>query len=189
MNLDPAHSTFVYDIFVRDNGASGFTQFCSPGTGGVMPCPCGTPPGSSAQGCENSAATGGATLTATGAAYLSADTLTFTAGGECPTATSILLQGDAQISAGTDFGQGVRCVGGGLYRLYTSSASAGTLTLPSIPAGDPPITVRSSLLGDPIAPGQSRYYLVYYRDSTVLGGCPAISTFNATVSGAISWQN
>jgi hypothetical protein len=36
--------------------------------------------------------------------------------------------------------------------------------------------------------GQSRWYLVYYRDPTVLGGCPASSTFNATQTGAVSWS-
>jgi hypothetical protein len=48
--------------------------------------------------------------------------------------------------------------------------------------------VRSAAKGDPIGPAQSRWYLVYYRDPHVLGGCPASSTFNATQSGEVAWQ-
>jgi hypothetical protein len=32
-----------------------------------------------------------------------------------------------------------------------------------------------------------RYYYVYYRDQTVLNGCPSGSTFNATQSVAVTW--
>jgi hypothetical protein len=39
-----------------------------------------------------------------------------------------------------------------------------------------------------IQPGQSRWYLVYYRDPVVLGGCPASSTFNATQTGRVDWN-
>ena len=49
------------------------------------------------------------------------------------------------------------------------------------------MTVRSAALGAPIPAGQSRWYLVYYRDPNVLGGCPAISTFNATQTGRVTW--
>jgi hypothetical protein len=42
-------------------------------------------------------------------------------------------------------------------------------------------------VGDIIHAGEMRYYLVYYRDPTVLGGCPATSTFNATQTGEVLW--
>jgi len=29
---------------------------------------------------------------------------------------------------------------------------------------------------------------MYYRDPTVLGGCSALNTFNATQTGEISWN-
>jgi hypothetical protein len=38
-----------------------------------------------------------------------------------------------------------------------------------------------------IQAGESRWYLVYYRDPIVLGGCPATSTFNATQTGQVTW--
>jgi hypothetical protein len=46
----------------------------------------------------------------------------------------------------------------------------------------------SITLGDVISAGQSRWYLVYYRDPIVLGGCSASSTFNATQTARIDWS-
>ena len=43
---------------------------------------------------------------------------------------------------------------------------------------DPSITARSAALGDPIAPGDTRFYQVYYRDAAG-AFCPP-ETFNAT---------
>ena len=176
------------DIFVRDRNATGFASLCDPGVDGVMACPCSNPAGGSGRGCNNSAATGGAALSASGTAYLSADSLVFTTIGEKPTATSILLQGTTSPPAGVVYGQGVRCVGGTFKRLFTKHAVAGSITAPDFGAGDPTVSARSSALGDVIQPGQSRWYLVYYRDPTVLGGCPASSTFNATQTGRIDWS-
>jgi Tol biopolymer transport system component len=173
------------DVFVRDLHASGFESLCEPGSGSVVACPCGNPPAGAGRGCDNQSATGGASLEASGIAYLSSDTLAFTTSGENPTATSLLVQGAFPISNGVTFGRGVRCVGGTLRRLYQKTALNGSIQAPG--AGDPSITTRSAQLGDPIQPGATRYYLVYYRDPLVSGGCPPTSTFNATQSGAISW--
>ena len=85
------------------------------------------------------------------------------------------------------FGQGVRCAGGSLKRLYVKSAVAGSITAPNLAAGDPTVSTRSAALGDVIQGGQSRWYLVYYRDPVVVGGCPATSTFNATQTGQVAW--
>ena len=176
------------DVFIRDRNEMGFTSLCDPGVGGVIACPCGNPPSGSGRGCDNSAATGGASLSATGVAYLSMDSLVFTTSAEKPTATSIVLQGTASPVSGLVYGQGVRCVGGTLKRLFTKAASGGSITAPNFGAGDPSISARSAAKGDTIQPGQSRWYLVYYRDPTVLGGCPASSTFNATQTGQIDWS-
>jgi hypothetical protein len=82
----------------------------------------------------------------------------------------------------------VRCVGGRLKRLFTKTAMGGSITAPNFSAGDTTVSARSAAVGNPILAGQSRYYLVYYRDPIVLGGCPASSTFNATQTGQISWS-
>ena len=176
------------DVLVHDRDSTSFTSLCDPGVGGVISCPCSNAPSGAGRGCDNSAGTGGATIAASGVAYLSMDSLVFTTSGEKPTATSILLQGPASPPAGMVYGQGVRCVGGALKRLFVKTAVGGSITAPNFGAGDPTVSARAATLGDTIQAGQSRYYLVYYRDPIVLGGCPAASTFNATQTGQVAWS-
>jgi hypothetical protein len=176
------------DVTVLLNGALGpspMYSMCDPGDTGVDGCPCQNPPAGLGRGCDNSASTGGARLTASGTASLSGDTLVFTTSGERATALSIVLQGTTTIPAGTVYGQGMRCIGGVLKRLYVKNATGGSITAPA--GGDPSVSARSAALGNPILPGQNRFYLVYYRDPVVLGGCAATSTFNATQGGRVSW--
>ena len=187
-NLDPADVGAAEDIFLRDTRATGFDQLCEPGQAGVIACPCSNPPASTGRGCDNSWATGGATLTATGSAHLSFDTLVLSVTGEPPTTTSIVLQGDLLLPSGQVFGQGIRCIGGRLERLYVKSASGGVVFAPDFAAHERGISARSATLGDAIQPGDVRFYVVYYRDGSVLGGCPAQSIFNATISGSVGWQ-
>jgi Tol biopolymer transport system component len=175
------------DVFLHDLWASGFEVRCEPGVGGVITCPCSNPPSGAGRGCDNSAATGGATLAAAGIAYLSMDRLVFTTSGERPTAFSIVMQGNTLLPNGVVYGQGGRCVGGATKRLFTKTAVAGSITAPDFGAGDPTVSARSAAKGDVILPGQSRWYLVFYRDPIVLGGCPASSTFNATQTGQVTW--
>ncbi len=184
-NLVPFDSNQFYDVFVRERLLLHFTSLCDPGSAGVIACPCANPPSGPGRGCNNSSATGGAQLAAAGSSSISNDTLVFTTSGERPTAPSLLLQGTALSANGFVFGQGVRCATGILKRLYTKIASGGSISAPG--PGDPSLTTRSAALGDPILSGQSRWYLVYYRDPNVLGGCPATSGFNATQTGRIDW--
>jgi len=100
---------------------------------------------------------------------------------------SIVAQWTGSNPAGVIFGMGVRCTSGALKRLYNKSAVAGSITAPDFGAGDLPVSARSAALGDTILPGQSRWYLVYYRDPIVVGGCPSTSTFNATQTGHVAW--
>jgi Tol biopolymer transport system component len=185
--LVPNDTNGVPDDFVHDRNASGSTSFCDAGLGGVIACPCANQPSGPGRGCDNSSATGGALLAASGIAYLSMDSLAFTTSGEKPTATSILMQGTTLAANGLVFGQGVRCVGGTLKRLYTKTAASGSITAPNSGAGDPTVSARSTALGDAISSGQSRFYLVYYRDPIVLGGCPSASSFNATQTVRVIW--
>ncbi len=188
-NLVAGDTNADWDIFVHDRNSAGFTSLCDPAAGGVIACPCSNPPAGSGRGCNNSAGTGGAILSASGIAYLSIDSLVFTTSGEKPTATSIVLQGTSSASAGIVYGQGVRCVAGALRRLFVKTAVSGSITAPDFGAGDPTVSARSAAKGDVIQPGQSRWYLVYYRDPNVLGGCPASSTFNATQTGRVDWSS
>jgi len=186
-NLVAGDTNSVIDILLHDRDSTGFTSMCDPGQGGVLACPCNNPPSSSGRGCNNSPGTGGAALIASGIAYLAQDGLQFHTSGEPPSATSILLQGDLLLPSGTAFGQGVRCAGGVLKRLFVKTAANGSIHAPDLAAGDSTISGRSSALGVPLQPGHAYAYLVYYRDPQVLGGCPSTSTFNATQTGTVSW--
>jgi hypothetical protein len=161
------------------------SAFCSPGVGGVSACPCANPPAGLDRGCDNSAATGGASIAGSGAASLAADSLAFTTSGEKPTAATILLQGTTVLPAGIVFGQGVRCIGGALKRLYLHAASGGSASFPQ--GADPTVSAQSLARGDPISAGQHRYYTAYYRDPIVLGGCPAASGFNVADALDVAW--
>jgi Tol biopolymer transport system component len=115
------------DVFVHDRDAAGFASLCDAGVNGVIPCPCANAPSGPGRGCDNSSATGGATLSASGIAYLSMDTLELTTSGELPSAASTVMQGNALVASGVVFGQGVRCAGGSLVRLYTKDAVGGDI--------------------------------------------------------------
>jgi len=186
-NLVPGDTNGFQDDFVHDRWASGFTSLCDPGVDGVIPCPCSNPPGGPGRGCDNSSATGGAILTASGVAYLATDSLVFTTSGQRPNALSILGQWAGGHATGLVFGMGVRCTSGSFEALFARKAIAGSLTVPDFAAGDPTVSARSAAKGDTILPGQSRWYVVYYRDPNVLGGCLPTSTINSTQTGRVTW--
>jgi len=125
-------------------------------------------------------------LSVSGSASLAADTVVFTTQGERPTATSLLVQGPASIASGAPIGQGVRCVGGVLKRLYLKAAIAGSISAPQ--AGDLSVSARSALLGSTISAGTHRYYQVYYRDPIVLGGCAPAFAFNVSQAIDVLWS-
>jgi hypothetical protein len=151
------------------------TAYCSPGTANVIGCPCSNP-ATAGHGCDNSAGTGGALLTATGVASISGDTLEFTQSNELPNAMSIVLQGGQSNSLGNTFGDGVRCVDTPLKRLYTHAASGGVITAPV--GADASVHTRSAALGDAITACQSRYYQIYYRDANLVFCSPGFNVGN-----------
>jgi hypothetical protein len=183
-NLVGGDTNGLTDAFVRDRvGGPILRSLCHPGYGGVIGCPCANPPSGAGPGCNNQSNTGGAILSAAGAASLSFDTLRFTTNGEVPTAASYVAQGTVGIESGLPWGQGVRCIGGYMRRLYTKNATGGSITAPDFGAGDPSVSARSAAVGDTIQPGQSRWYLVYYRDVLSLCG----SVINMTQTGEVVW--
>lgn len=181
-SLYPGDTNGANDVFVR--GAIPPTlSFCR-GDGSLGTCPCANN-GTSGRGCQNSAATGGAVLSSAGNAALSSDTLSLTSSGELSSVLSIFLQGDTAIVA-VSFGDGLRCAGGTLKRLFTRNASGGVVSAP--PPGGPSISARSAVLGDVISTGSTRYYQTYYRDP-LLTFCPSPqgSSFNISSGLAIVW--
>ena len=173
-------------VQVPDGGPATGTAFCA--ADGLDPlvttgCPCDNA-GTSGRGCENSAGTGGALLSASGTT--APDAVVLTSSGELANAPSVFLQGDASVAGGAPFGDGVRCVGGTLLRLYVRAAVGGVVSAPQ--ALDASITARSAALGDPIAPGSTRYYQVYYRDpDPAFCFAPIGSTWNVSSGQQIVW--
>src|SRR5262249_16511361 len=116
-----------YNLVVVANGFASdplpfgtYQTFCL-GDGSSASCPCfnfGLP----GHGCETSGPTGGSLLTGTGYASLVADTVHLTSTGEMTAALSVLLQGSTTISA-VPYGDGLRCTGGILKRLFSHNAS------------------------------------------------------------------
>ena len=187
-NLVPGDTNGRTDVFIRDPyGTSTFVTLCEPGVAGTILCPCGNPPSGRGRGCDNSAATGGAVLSAIGGAFLSEDTIVFSTSGERGSALSILLQGTVAVPTGAAYGQGVRCAAGTMKHLFAKLAAGGSITVPDVDLSEPTISARSAAVGNPILAGESRWYLVYYRDPIVLGGCPSNRTFNTTQTGRVTW--
>lgn len=140
-------------------------------------CPCGNDaPASSGRGCLNSFSIG-ASLVATGNASLSNDTFHLLASSIGPSATMLFFQGTTSLS-GTLFGDGLRCVNGGVVRLGTVTAdSLGTAVYPA--GAQLPVSVRGQIAG----PGL-RSYQTWYRNSATF--C-STSTFNFTSSLTTQW--
>ncbi len=178
-NLVSNDTNNVWDSFVRDLDQPGESYCFGDGSGGACPC---ANFGLAGHGCDNSAATGGAQLASAGAPYLALDTLVLTSSGELPSAPSLFLQGDAEIAA-TNFGDGLRCVGGSLKRMYVRSASGGAVSVPQ--PGDLSISARSAALGDPLSAGMTRRYQAYYRDPQP-SFCPGPTGDGWNVSSGIS---
>lgn len=184
-NLVAGDTNGTYDVFERDRGAAvAIVSFCG-GDGTGAACPCGNS-GALGHGCENSASTGGASLTGSGSSSLSTDTVQFQTTGELPSALSIVIQGNGA-AASVHFGDGLRCAGGSLKRLYVHAAVNGSITAPQ--AGDASVSARSAALGDPIPFGATRIYQVYYRDPNA-SFCPDPpgGTFNVSNAVAIVWE-
>ena len=163
------------------------TYTCTPGDPGINPCPCSNPPTGPERGCNNKGATGGASISAAGSNSLANPTLEFSTADENPSVVSVLLQGTS-FDAGLAFGHGVRCASGTLARLYVKISAAGSISAPAL--GDPSIPARSATLGSPILAGDTRYYQVYYRDTTILlPGCAGTANlYNATNAAKVTWQ-
>jgi hypothetical protein len=157
-------------------------SFCA---GDGVACPCANA-GLAGHGCENSASSGGAVLAASGGALLAQDGLVLGSSGELPSALSIFLQGSLVI-APVSFGDGLRCAGGDLKRLYVRNASGGAVSAPQ--PGESSVSARSAELGAPLTPGATRVYQVYYRDPDA-GFCPppAGASWNVTNAMRIVWR-
>ena len=170
----------VWTIVLADQSRA----FCF-GDGQLASCPCANSSPIAAQaGCANSAGLA-ARLADSGDASLAADTLVLMSSGELPSALTIFLQGTTQV-APLSFGDGLRCTGGALKRLYVKNAVGGVASAPA--PGNPSVSQQSAALGDPLAAGARRYLQAYYRDANA-AFCPAPqgSTFNVSSGLVLDW--
>jgi len=174
----------VVVLFNRFSDAPGIPMCFGAGVAGK--CPCGNS-GTPGRGCDNSAATGGARLEASGKASLSSDTLVFTSNGEPSTALTIFLQGSTYVDH-APFGDGLRCAGGVLQRLYVKNAAGGTASAPQ--PGDPSVSSRASLSGNPLSAGAIRVYQAFYRDpSPTFCPAPPGGSFNISSGQEVVWTH
>ncbi|MFO1008831.1 MAG: hypothetical protein U1F29_02070 [Planctomycetota bacterium] len=153
-----------------------FEAFCLGDGTQSQPCPCGNN-GGAGRGCANSANPQGALLVATGAT--NPDTVVLQASGMPGLAYALFLKGD-QASAGTVFGDGVRCADGALIRLRIKLSSGGVATYPE--PGDPSVSARG---GTPPGSASVGTYQTYYRNAAA-AFCPP-ETFNVTNGWRIVW--
>jgi hypothetical protein len=147
-----------------------------PANGGAA-CPCGNnSPAGTTRGCINGTGVGGS-LTATGDASVSNDTLHLTAS-HLPNGSGYFFQGTAMDTNGngTPFGNGLRCVAGNVIRIRKIPTGTNGGTLPGV--GQPPIHI---IVG--VSAGDTRFYQVWYRD----GQGPCGNPFNTTNAVAVVW--
>jgi outer membrane protein assembly factor BamB len=164
----------VFVAAIREQSHS----FCA-GDGSAGPCPCGNnaPPGI-VGGCRSGGAFPvPARLDDQGIASLGDDSLRFFASSLAPNGACTLLQGQAA-GGSVPFQDGLLCLTGPLVRIHGANASGLNLDLP--PAGGGSISSRSAALGDPILPGSSRAYQVYFR-----GGSGACAPANGNLTNGI----
>jgi hypothetical protein len=155
--------------------------FCyGDGTAGLCPC---LNNGIFSNGCENSAGTGGALLTASGRTQ--PDHVVLQAGSMLPSVLAVFLQSEDSMGSVLS-GDGLLCLGPGYQRLYFKHTSNYNASAPG--PGDPSITARSAALGVPISAGSYRYYQVWYRDNEAnFCPAPAGSVYNYTNGYKIQW--
>lgn len=156
-------------------------SFClGDGTGAACPCNNSGLPG---RGCQNSFATGGASLTAIGEARVSNDSVMLQVGALPPGTSVLFYQGTSTQNGGLGvaFGDGLRCVGGTVIRLASKSALTQVAVYPNEGIGEAPISVRGLI---PAAGGVRRYQ-AWYRNTASY--CTP-SSFNLSNGLEIAWQ-
>lgn len=156
---------------------SGFC-FGDPGSG--TPCPCGNDndgsiPGS---GCDNGTFASGARLSGSGKPSVADDSLVLTATNVEPNNTGMYFQAQNDLSPGVPWGDGLRCVGGDEIRLEICVASIGGVSKTTISLG----------ATGGAAPGETRYYQLWYR-TIVFPPCGyGVNNFNTTNGYAVTWR-
>jgi len=164
---------FSVDIYVESSLAA--TPFCF-GDGGGTLCPCGNS-GSIGRGCANGADATGGGLTVSGSGSIALADTVLSADGLDPSQPGLYFQGNNAINSGLgiQFGDGLRCAGGGVIRLQVRFAGG---------AGASSTTIDIAAKGG-VAPGDVKRYQLWYRNPTtsICG-----SNFNLTNGLELVWS-
>ncbi len=160
------------------NGSTG-TIFCAgDGAGSHTACPCGNNSlPADGVGCLSSIGSGGK-LRAMGVSSIAADSIVLQ-GSQMPNSSALYFQGTTQQNGGngSTFGDGLRCAGGTVIRLGTTTNVAGSSTYPFGAA--PAVHVKGAIT----SPG-TRTYQGWYRNAAMF--CTP-STFNLTNGLELAW--
>jgi len=171
-NGSSSGSAYIFTNPTTDPG----TPYCF-GDGSAAACPCGNM-GDSGAGCQNSSGAG-ATLWGSGSASVSADDL-FLAMAPIPVNEfGLFFTGTGAIGP-FPFGDGLRCVGGSVFRFpILNAGSAGTIGFGQV------VGFSNSVFGPggQISVGSTWNYQGWYRDPN--GACS--SSFNLTNGMAITY--
>jgi hypothetical protein len=176
--FDVAGSALTHNVVgVYVDGLSGGTSspFCF-GDGTGTACPCGNS-GVSGHGCANSVSSAGALLSLTGTPSTLGDSVGLHVSGLPATSNCTFFQGTLANPAAA-FGDGLRCAGGTLVRLRSTTATAGSADFPG--PGDPLVSVQGLVPTN----GGLRTYQVTYRNAASF--CTS-STFNISNGVIVNW--
>jgi hypothetical protein len=143
--------------WIWSSPCSSATSFCS-GDGTGTACPCGNS-GAAGNGCASSLNASGANLAATGVPSIASDSFVLHGSG-MPNSNVLYFQGTLQQNGGVGsvFGDGLRCAGGQVVRLWTKTNAGGASQAPD--TGDQPISIQGLNVA-----GNVRTYQAWYRNS------------------------
>jgi len=151
-DIEHSGSGFISGYFVEYEGSSS-TVFCH-GDGSGTSCPCANS-GSNGEGCANGSGSG-AMLRSTGSSSVGTADLVLTGAQLIASQPGLYFQGNNAInsSLGNPFGDGLRCVGGGVVRLQVRFADS---------SGNSQTSVNIPATGG-IAAGDTKRFQIWYRD-------------------------
>ena len=155
-------------------GSSCGVAFCA---GDQGTCPCGNDNGGDpGAGCANGSSAGGAALNSSGSCSIASADLTLSASGLVAGQPGLYFQGNNAINSGDgiQFGDGLRCAGGGVIRLQVRFADSN---------GDSATSIDVGAAGGVNAGDVLRYQL-WYRDPNLT---PCGGQFNLSNGLEITW--
>ncbi len=157
-------------------GGQGFPTFCY-GDGTGTPCPCGNTAGAG-RGCANNGPfMEGALMHGSGSQSVSANSFMLASLNLVPNQPGLYFQGNNAVAGGlgTGFGDGLRCVGGGVVRLEVVFADPGGVSF---------TTVGIASKGG-VQAGDVKRYQLWYRSPGPTSACGF--TFNLTNGVEVWW--